>query len=66
MLLRPDKAIITEPHHVWPTLTDEQWIKARLPMSRQECLLCAHMSRHLLHVGPAFTFRLQPSQAMLH
>ena len=31
MLLRPDKAIITEPHHVWPTLTDEQWIKARLP-----------------------------------
>ena len=29
MLLRPDKAIITEPHHVWPTLTDEQWIKAR-------------------------------------
>ena len=33
MLLRPDKAIITEPHHVWPTLTDEQWIKARLPFS---------------------------------
>jgi hypothetical protein len=29
MLLRPDKAIITEPHHVWPTLTDEQWIKVR-------------------------------------
>lgn len=27
MLLRPDKSIITEPHHVWPTLTDEQWIK---------------------------------------
>ena len=29
MLLRPDKSIITEPHHVWPTLTDEQWIKVR-------------------------------------
>ena len=29
MLLRPDKTIITEPHHVWPSLTDEQWIKAR-------------------------------------
>jgi hypothetical protein len=27
MLLRPDKSIITQPHHVWPTLTDEQWIK---------------------------------------
>ena len=29
MLLRPDKSITTEPHHVWPTLTDEQWIKVR-------------------------------------
>lgn len=32
MLLRPDKSIITEPHHVWPTLTDEQWIKVSLPI----------------------------------
>jgi pre-mRNA-processing factor 8 len=30
MLLRPDKSIITQPHHVWPSLTDEQWIKVRL------------------------------------
>ena len=29
MLLKPDKSITTEPHHVWPTLTDEQWIKVR-------------------------------------
>lgn len=29
MLLRPDKSIITQPHHVWPSLTDEQWIKVR-------------------------------------
>jgi pre-mRNA-processing factor 8 len=28
-LLRPDKSIITQPHHVWPSLTDEQWIKVR-------------------------------------
>jgi hypothetical protein len=27
MLLRPDKSVITQPHHVWPTLSDEQWIK---------------------------------------
>ena len=26
-ILRPDKTVLTEPHHVWPTLTDEQWIK---------------------------------------
>lgn len=29
MILRPDKSIITQPHHVWPSLTDEQWIKVR-------------------------------------
>lgn len=33
MLLRPDKSITTEPHHVWPTLTDEQWIKVTFPSS---------------------------------
>eukprot|EP00536_Pseudo-nitzschia_multiseries_P007696 jgi/Psemu1/319191/estExt_fgenesh1_pm.C_1830010 len=26
-ILRPDRTVVTEPHHVWPTLTDEQWIK---------------------------------------
>lgn len=27
MLLKPDKTIITEPHHIWPSLTDDQWMK---------------------------------------
>ncbi|KAJ1680004.1 Pre-mRNA-processing-splicing factor 8, partial [Spiromyces aspiralis] len=27
IILRPDKSVVTEPHHIWPTLTDEQWIK---------------------------------------
>ncbi|KAF9917840.1 Pre-mRNA-processing-splicing factor 8 [Lobosporangium transversale] len=26
MILRPDKTTITEPHHVWPSLTDEEWL----------------------------------------
>ena len=30
MLLKPDKTIITQPHHVWPDLTDEQWIKVEI------------------------------------
>ncbi|KAF9160173.1 Pre-mRNA-processing-splicing factor 8 [Actinomortierella ambigua] len=25
MILRPDKATITEAHHIWPSLSDEQW-----------------------------------------
>jgi len=32
MLLRPDKSVITEPHHVWPSLTDEQWIKVEVAL----------------------------------
>lgn len=29
MVLKPDKTVVTEPHHIWPSLTDEQWIKVR-------------------------------------
>merc|ERR1712032_1464191 len=32
MILRPDSNVITEPHHVWPTLTDEQWIKIEISL----------------------------------
>jgi pre-mRNA-processing factor 8 len=27
LLLRPDKTVITQEHHIWPTLPDEDWIK---------------------------------------
>lgn len=27
MLLKPDKTIVTEAHHIWPSLTDDQWMK---------------------------------------
>jgi pre-mRNA-processing factor 8 len=26
LILRPDKTIITQDHHIWPSLTDEAWI----------------------------------------
>jgi len=31
-LLRPDTSVYTEPHHVWPSLTDEQWIKVEVAL----------------------------------
>ena len=40
MILKPDKTIITEPHHVWPSLTDEQWIKVS-NLSECFCFLAA-------------------------
>ncbi|PNS15702.1 pre-mRNA-processing-splicing factor 8 [Sphaceloma murrayae] len=27
LLLRPDRTVITQEHHIWPTLSDEDWIK---------------------------------------
>ena len=32
MLLKPDRTIITQPHHVWPDLSDEQWIKVEIAL----------------------------------
>jgi pre-mRNA-processing factor 8 len=32
MILRPDKSVVTEPHHVWPSLSDEQWIKVEVAL----------------------------------
>merc|ERR1711898_42498 len=32
IILRPDKTVVTEPHHVWPTLTDEQWVRVEVAL----------------------------------
>ena len=32
IVLHPDKSTITEPHFVWPTLSDEEWIKVEVAM----------------------------------
>ena len=32
MLLRPDASIETQSHHVWPSLTDEQWVKVEVAL----------------------------------
>lgn len=32
VLLKPDKTTLTEPHHIWPTLTDDDWIKVEVQL----------------------------------
>uniref|UniRef100_A0A0M3KGF5 Pre-mRNA-processing-splicing factor 8 (inferred by orthology to a human protein) n=1 Tax=Anisakis simplex TaxID=6269 RepID=A0A0M3KGF5_ANISI len=32
VILKPDKTTITEPHHIWPSLGDEEWIKVELAL----------------------------------
>lgn len=32
VILKPDKTTITEPHHIWPTLSDDEWIKVEVQL----------------------------------
>ena len=34
IILRPNKATITQPHHVWPSLDDEQWMKVEVELTQ--------------------------------
>ena len=49
MLLRPDKSVITQPHHVWPTLTDEQWIKVEIAL--KDLILADYAKKNNVNVG---------------
>jgi len=31
-ILKPDKTTLTEQHHIWPTLSDEEWIKVEVSL----------------------------------
>ena len=32
MILRPDVESVTEPHHIWPTLSDEEWADVEISL----------------------------------
>lgn len=32
IILMPERSITTQPHHIWPTLTDEQWVKVEVEL----------------------------------
>lgn len=49
MLLRPDKTVITEPHHIWPSLTDEQWMKVEIAL--KDLVLADYAKKNNVNVG---------------
>jgi pre-mRNA-processing factor 8 len=49
MILKPDQTIVTEPHHVWPTLTDEQWIKVEIAL--KDLILADYSKKNNVNVG---------------
>ncbi|CAG9993419.1 unnamed protein product [Clonostachys byssicola] len=32
LILRPDKTVITHDHHIWPSLSDEDWVKVEVQL----------------------------------
>jgi pre-mRNA-processing factor 8 len=32
IILKPDKTTVTLPHHIWPNLSDEQWVKVEVEL----------------------------------
>ena len=32
IILMPERSVVTQPHHIWPTLTDEQWVKVEVEL----------------------------------
>lgn len=57
IILHPDKNTVTEPHFVWPSLSDEEWIKVELAMKdlilavSSSLLLCIIYLVSTRHVG---------------
>jgi hypothetical protein len=41
IILHPDKSTITEPHFVWPSLSDEEWIKVEVTMKELILAVCS-------------------------
>ena len=48
-ILRPDKSVITQAHHVWPSLTDEQWI--RIEVSLKDLILADYGKKNNVNVA---------------
>ncbi|KAF8194228.1 NUC071 domain-containing protein [Pholiota molesta] len=49
IILHPDKSTITEPHFVWPTLSDEEWIKVEIAM--KELILADFGKRNSVNIA---------------
>merc|ERR1719223_2400890 len=48
MLLKPNKTTVTEAHHVWPSLTDEQWI--RIEVALKDLILADYGKKNNVNV----------------
>jgi len=48
-ILRPDNSVVTQSHHVWPTLSDEQWI--RIEVALKDLILADYGKKNNVNVA---------------
>lgn len=48
-ILRPDRTVVVQPHHVWPSLTDEQWISVEILL--KDLILADYGTRNNVNVS---------------
>ena len=56
VILKPDKTTVTEPHHIWPTLTDEEWVPVEVRRCSFVLFDSKHLGQHGLYVFVFFAF----------
>merc|ERR1719158_202753 len=49
VILKPDKTTITQPHHVWPTLTDQEWVQIEVQL--KDLILADYGKKNNVNVG---------------
>jgi pre-mRNA-processing factor 8 len=49
ILLRPDKSVLTETHHIWPSLSDNQWIAVE--QSLKDLILSDYSKKNNVNVN---------------
>jgi len=49
VILKPDKTTITQAHHVWPTLTDQEWVQIEVQL--KDLILADYGKKNNVNVG---------------
>ena len=49
IILRPNKTTITQPHHIWPTLTDDEWVSVEVAL--KDLILADYAKRNSVNTA---------------
>ena len=58
ILLRPDLTTVTQAHHVWPTLSDDDWIKTEVNL--KDLILADYGKKNNVNVASLLPVSVNP------